>query len=623
MSDEEFGKYDSLDDLSFSNEKDSSSNLDEYGVWVKKSPNLPDNTPSSKERAETGDVMDEHNIISDEEHNDSEGEAFDFDGLSEEVSMQDDKSDGSNVEKREGDDPSFDNIDMSDFFTDFDSDASKEEEAKEEEMTLKMDLNFDNVDSYDEDATKDNFDAMLDDAVSLGSSEDFISAQDVVSSSEDEIDDLLSSSTSPPSFTSQDDSVYSDIPLDVSVDEAQDFTKLSSEEDDDSLVISPPIFKKEESKPKPPEMDSVVIKNTVIEPENIEEIKKENKKILGEDNMKENVVSSKDSLIDNALQESVEFSDVDALAKDLTDDEARDASLSSSAHIAGSIEVKKVESVLHVEGVDKLAELLSSILQELTSVKKEIAFLKVTLSKSTEDGKTNASFNSIVDEKEEDATGFFEDEDTDEAIALTGDELNNILITADFTEEDTNDADEKNNKEEKAPLTVDSTAEGDASFGECEVCDDENSFDDEFDFDNIALENAKLDDFVIPEELDYNMLRSENGEEDSQGDSVAIKTEGEDMSYLDEKDVETSIEENVANVPQTQKLPASSKEEVSSDAVFSSDDVLPSNIKKDIKSVLSYMDQLLESLPEDKMKEFAESEYFEMYNRLFSELGIS
>ena len=592
-------------------------------MWVKKSPNLPDNTPSSKERAETGDVMDEHNIISDEEHNDSEGEAFDFDGLSEEVSMQDDKSDGSNVEKREGDDPSFDNIDMSDFFTDFDSDASKEEEAKEEEMTLKMDLNFDNVDSYDEDATKDNFDAMLDDAVSLGSSEDFISAQDVVSSSEDEIDDLLSSSTSPPSFTSQDDSVYSDIPLDVSVDEAQDFTKLSSEEDDDSLVISPPIFKKEESKPKPPEMDSVVIKNTVIEPENIEEIKKENKKILGEDNMKENVVSSKDSLIDNALQESVEFSDVDALAKDLTDDEARDASLSSSAHIAGSIEVKKVESVLHVEGVDKLAELLSSILQELTSVKKEIAFLKVTLSKSTEDGKTNASFNSIVDEKEEDATGFFEDEDTDEAIALTGDELNNILITADFTEEDTNDADEKNNKEEKAPLTVDSTAEGDASFGECEVCDDENSFDDEFDFDNIALENAKLDDFVIPEELDYNMLRSENGEEDSQGDSVAIKTEGEDMSYLDEKDVETSIEENVANVPQTQKLPASSKEEVSSDAVFSSDDVLPSNIKKDIKSVLSYMDQLLESLPEDKMKEFAESEYFEMYNRLFSELGIS
>ena len=35
------------------------------------------------------------------------------------------------------------------------------------------------------------------------------------------------------------------------------------------------------------------------------------------------------------------------------------------------------------------------------------------------------------------------------------------------------------------------------------------------------------------------------------------------------------------------------------------------------------MDQLLESLPEDKMKEFAESEYFEMYNKLFSELGIS
>ena len=50
---------------------------------------------------------------------------------------------------------------------------------------------------------------------------------------------------------------------------------------------------------------------------------------------------------------------------------------------------------------------------------------------------------------------------------------------------------------------------------------------------------------------------------------------------------------------------------------------LPSNIKEEVKSVLSYLDQLLDSLPEDKIKEFADSKYFEMYRRLFTELGIS
>ena len=35
------------------------------------------------------------------------------------------------------------------------------------------------------------------------------------------------------------------------------------------------------------------------------------------------------------------------------------------------------------------------------------------------------------------------------------------------------------------------------------------------------------------------------------------------------------------------------------------------------------MDQLLESLPEDKIKEFAQSEHFEVYKKLFDELGLT
>jgi hypothetical protein len=34
------------------------------------------------------------------------------------------------------------------------------------------------------------------------------------------------------------------------------------------------------------------------------------------------------------------------------------------------------------------------------------------------------------------------------------------------------------------------------------------------------------------------------------------------------------------------------------------------------------MDQLLESLPDDKIEEFARSEYFDTYKKLFKELGL-
>ena len=53
------------------------------------------------------------------------------------------------------------------------------------------------------------------------------------------------------------------------------------------------------------------------------------------------------------------------------------------------------------------------------------------------------------------------------------------------------------------------------------------------------------------------------------------------------------------------------------------DDDVNAELKKDIKSVLLYMDQLLENLPEEKIIEFAKSDEFTTYKKLFSELGLS
>ena len=50
---------------------------------------------------------------------------------------------------------------------------------------------------------------------------------------------------------------------------------------------------------------------------------------------------------------------------------------------------------------------------------------------------------------------------------------------------------------------------------------------------------------------------------------------------------------------------------------------IPPEIRGDLKNVLSYMDRLLESLPDEKIEEFAKSKHFDTYKKLFKELGLS
>ena len=50
---------------------------------------------------------------------------------------------------------------------------------------------------------------------------------------------------------------------------------------------------------------------------------------------------------------------------------------------------------------------------------------------------------------------------------------------------------------------------------------------------------------------------------------------------------------------------------------------IPANLKTELKTVLSYMDQLLEALPDEKIEEFAKSDYYDTYKKLFKELGLA
>ena len=91
---------------------------------------------------------------------------------------------------------------------------------------------------------------------------------------------------------------------------------------------------------------------------------------------------------------------------------------------------------------------------------------------------------------------------------------------------------------------------------------------------------------------------------------------------LSKTEDETKMETVDTAVPQSTVLSAEDKA-IGEEEKDGEKNIIPENMREDIKSVLLYMDQLLENLPEDKILEFAKSEHFTVYKKLFTELGLS
>ena len=93
----------------------------------------------------------------------------------------------------------------------------------------------------------------------------------------------------------------------------------------------------------------------------------------------------------------------------------------------------------------------------------------------------------------------------------------------------------------------------------------------------------------------------------NEDDSISETLSNENMDYLSEDKDILSAEIDTTENSQTE----------------SSATDLPHNLKSEVKSVLLYMDQLLENLPEEKIVEFAKSDHFATYKKLFNELGLA
>lgn len=324
-------------------------------------------------------------------------------------------------------------------------------------------------------------------------------------------------------------------------------------------------------------------------------------------------------------------------------------------------------------GADLSTRLLMKIADELSSIKKELTSLKTELS----------SVKSVRSEPSEAHANSFFDEEDDEKIALTGDELDNILNTANFTEEAGSDA-----GAEAAETSIDISPLEEGPEDETESLGfDDLNMDTPDDFD-VSLDLAEGFDEPVSAAADSSpVFDSDALEELREAGVEPMTTVTEDTSYLeedslalldesgdidlsgaviDEPDLSAGITENPVEEPSIDNIaidldmedPAVSEppaddgldlggedmmeipvfEEPSADSDIPfvesvgdfpnlmdtqpSGDGIPAHLKHELKTVLSYMDQLLESLPEEKIEEFAKSEYFDTYKKLFEELGL-
>ncbi|HOT58982.1 MAG TPA: hypothetical protein PK074_08980 [Spirochaetales bacterium] len=358
--------------------------------------------------------------------------------------------------------------------------------------------------------------------------------------------------------------------------------------------------------------------------------------------------------------------------------------------------------------------ILNQIAQELASIKSELASLKSQIQTTQSYSKNEAQ----KPNQQSESKGFFEEED-DETIALTGDELDNILNTASFTVE----ARDLENAETQSSISDASLEESvetllpeDGNYSNekgIEIIDGEQEIEtlsdesEKIDFNANEIVDTltpftelQEDEIQLSEQPDLEVLEEIPLEEPDLSQIDLPKTNEELLSTLEANEEEPSInfshpDENVLDrivlsldgneqvtetvnevqsIPEIEETPINQEpielleemplqtiedESISikhpdelktqlDDSLFidtkdteAKESFKPATqqseqpsiseapnvdvsvkLKKDIKTVLLYLDQLLTALPEDKIEEFANSEYYDTYKKLFEELGI-
>lgn len=359
----------------------------------------------------------------------------------------------------------------------------------------------------------------------------------------------------------------------------------------------------------------------------------------------------------------------------------------------------------------QMTAIFSQIVTELSSLKNEIASLKnefETLKNEKQPENLKLESNDSGNE------GFFSNSDEDDTIALSKDEMDNILNTADIAQAE--EPEEKETESEKTEATQENlsepeelsseepefkeepktTDETENLFGSADdvadISDEDILSDDDFamefesaqtenieeptlddvDYTNISKETDLPEEISVPKNDDIlvessptDLLETKDSENEGKNSSDSFDEDpfelsavepsisetltDEKLDYLsktpeeaeqnvnseevlelpESEETENAKENESAEEVETEKTEAtqeniSEPEELSSEEPETKESKdISDDLKTEIKSVLSYMDQLLENLPENKIAEFAQSEQFDTYKKLFKELGLA
>lgn len=357
----------------------------------------------------------------------------------------------------------------------------------------------------------------------------------------------------------------------------------------------------------------------------------------------------------------------------------------------------------------QMTAIFSQIVTELSSLKDEIASLK----NEFETLKNEKQLENLKLESNDSGNeGFFSNSDEDDTIALSKDEMDNILNTADIAQaekteekesekteeiqENISEPEELSSEEPEFEEEPEATDETENLFGSADdvadISDEDILSDDDFamefenaqtenieeptlddvDYTNISKENDLPEEISVPKNDDIlvessptDLLETKDSENEGENSSDSFDEDpfelssvepsisetltDEKLDYLsktpeeaeqnvnseevlelpESEETENAKETKAAEEVETEKTEAtqeniSEPEELSSEEPETKESKdISDDLKTEIKSVLSYMDQLLENLPENKIAEFAQSEQFDTYKKLFKELGLA
>ena len=759
-----------------SNSTDDTKELDSYGVWVKRAPqdaseealdlDLPDFSDFQETADQTGII---------EEQNDNEVPVAD----------QDSSATDENGE-----------ISIDDFVTDGFTDpneayAPSSPNPPEQDGEISLDDFMEGGFEAPSEGSTDSESASESDEVSLDDflDGDFSDGSGASSSDEISIDDFLDDD-SVSSAKQKEDDITNDEPLDIDVD----FTESEEDAVPTTEITEENESENEESFADDDDMfDSIEKIETASEPEAETPVTESNIELedvsLDDFNLEESDDATAAALgasINSSVSSGEETVSLDSFGIDSSSEEMPAGTGSSrkqqtvdyelaiteednvqSAPVIDEIKSDSVtqnkeettETTVNNELLEKIVSDLSGLKDEINSLKNDLAELKEkntldNISSGQNDGEQPAESEielPVQSEPAEEPGGFFNSDEEDDTIALSGDELSNIVSNADFTEEtaepdtqydeSTEETVTEEQPEQELPEDFSADFSNDTPFGGIEdtvIPDEEPDSGLSMDINEEILEEPNLDDIEtnadIPEEIEIPKVDdiAETQDEEPTLDDILVESSSTDFmdSVTDSTNMQPDIEitepvepelaeeeaaitkeeadditseysadtaentEPVLDEDAALELPEESSSDAENTAEESTDDIfnetaiedaqhtqdammndimneapsvdnalseenvdylskdntvlsddeaavaesepepsaeteqtdtsdLPSDIKEDVKSVLLYMDQLLENLPEDKIMEFAKSEQFTTYKKLFNELGLS